>query len=125
MKRDVCGSSLCGQLLYFENTRCEKCGHSLGFLASRLALMPLLPYEPDIFRLYKGDTTPYRYCINSQYNVCNWLVPEGNESGYCEACEFNRTIPDISNPEYRDRWRAIEWAKHRLIYALLRLNLLP
>ena len=22
----------CGQLLYFENTRCERCGHALGYL---------------------------------------------------------------------------------------------
>ncbi len=123
MKLFTC--SHCGQLLYFENTRCERCGHSLGFLASRLALVPLVPQGPAAFRLYKGNSMSYRYCTNSQYNVCNWLVPEGSGSGYCEACEFNRTIPDISNPEYRDRWRVIEWAKHRLIYALLRLNLLP
>ena len=24
---------VCGQTLYFENTKCERCGHRLGYLA--------------------------------------------------------------------------------------------
>lgn len=30
-----------GQLLYFENTRCERCGHILGYLADRTILTAL------------------------------------------------------------------------------------
>ena len=31
----------CGQLLYFENTRCERCGHVLGYLPDRAVLSAL------------------------------------------------------------------------------------
>lgn len=34
-------SQHCGQLLYFENTRCERCGHVLGYLADRPTLSAL------------------------------------------------------------------------------------
>jgi len=31
----------CGQLLYFENSQCERCGHKSGFLHNELALFTL------------------------------------------------------------------------------------
>ena len=34
----------CHALLYFENTRCESCGHTLGFLSPQQTLTAL---EPD------------------------------------------------------------------------------
>ena len=34
-----CGN--CGQLVFFENLRCERCGTELGFLPDRLALVAL------------------------------------------------------------------------------------
>jgi hypothetical protein len=33
----------CGQLLYFENTWCERCGHVLGYLSERAVLSALTP----------------------------------------------------------------------------------
>lgn len=33
----------CGQLLYFENTLCEKCGHILGYLPELSVLSALAP----------------------------------------------------------------------------------
>ena len=61
--------------------------------------------------------------ITTSYNVCNWLVPVGSASPFCTACQLNRTIPDLTKPEYLEKWNAIEIAKHRLIYQLLRLQL--
>jgi hypothetical protein len=65
----------------------------------------------------------YKYCLNYQYGVCNWLVTADDTSGFCKACSINRTIPDLGNPEYLNRWRTIEMAKHRLVYQLLRMKL--
>ena len=31
----------CGQLLYFENTYCERCGHTLGFWPETVELLTL------------------------------------------------------------------------------------
>ena len=113
----------CGQLLYFENSRCVQCGHQLGFLPHETALYTLKEDSGNYTIWGESAQTKYRYCNNHQYNVCNWLIPADSDALFCKACSFNRTIPDISNPEYRLRWNTIENAKHRLIYSLLRLKL--
>ncbi|MDF7813149.1 putative zinc-binding peptidase [Hymenobacter sp. YC55] len=117
----------CGQLLYFENDKCEKCQYPLGFESQQLRLLPLVP-EPDgsTFRLY-GATEPtaptYTYCHNHTEQACNWLVPAGNATPFCTACALNHTIPNLEQPEHRARWQRLEVAKHRLVYSLLRMGL--
>ena len=113
----------CGQLLQFENTRCERCTHKLGFVAESLQLFPLVQ-EGMLFHLYNGPSAiKYRYCDNYEYGVCNWLVEDAPGARFCSACLLNQTIPDLSRPEYLDRWKVIEAAKHRLVYLLLRMKL--
>jgi hypothetical protein len=65
----------------------------------------------------------YKYCINKQSNVCNWILSWDDEARYCFACNLNRTIPDLREADHREKWARIEVAKHRLIYSLLRLKL--
>lgn len=114
----------CNQLVYFENNKCEQCGHQLGFDAETLQLVTLQPYDNDSFTiLASNNTNTYRYCANYQHYVCNWLIPENNVTPFCKACAINRTIPNIKTPNYFSRWQTIETAKHRLVYSLLRLNL--
>jgi hypothetical protein len=114
----------CGQLLFFENSHCEKCGYKLGFLPEQLKLVALVEENKEHYTIWGNKNgTKYCYCKNHQYNVCNWIIPEDNTSSFCFACSFNRTIPDINNSEYRLRWNTIENAKHRLIYTLLNLKL--
>ncbi len=122
MKLFKCGN--CGQVLFFENSLCECCGYELGFNVNQLELTALVKQDENCYKVY-GDMSgaKFRYCINHQYKVCNWLVSENDPSPFCKACSFNRTIPDINNPDYRYRWNTIENAKHRLIYSLLRLQL--
>ena len=116
--------SHCGQLIYFENTLCEKCGNPLGFEPGSLLLVTLKPEESDLFSIRdKKLKKKYRYCSNHAYGACNWLVPEKNESSFCVACDLNRTIPDLTNADYLQHWKIIETAKHRLIYSLLRMSL--
>lgn len=114
----------CGQLLYFENSHCEQCGLPLGFVAEELTLLPIIKKGDDTYRIHARDESIlYRYCKNHEYNVCNWMVPDNNNTDYCRACSFNRTIPNLSKQEYRQRWNVIENGKHRLIYQLLRMQL--
>jgi hypothetical protein len=111
----------CGQLIYFENSKCERCGYSLGFNPVTLKQSALVPVNDTWFHIL-GDNRDslYRYCSNHAYDVCNWLT---RERDFCLACSLNRTIPDLSRPEYLERWKLIETAKHRLIYSLLRMEL--
>ena len=70
----------CGQPLYFENTRCERCGLALGYLPERETITALEPERGsrnpnhNVWRAL-ADGNTYRYCANAAYDVCNWLIP--------------------------------------------------
>jgi hypothetical protein len=119
----------CGQMLYFENVRCERCGHRLGYDPATFCMRALT--EQD--RTWQDAAAPgnvgpeqtqrWRFCANADQDACNWLIPAESDAAYCTACRHNRVIPDLSDADKALRWRALEGAKHRLFYSLLRLGL--
>ena len=118
----------CSQLLYFENKRCVRCKHKLGYIANDFTLTAIEPAEGDTWTaLLKPDRpgapTTWRFCENAELDACSWIIPATSPDRYCAACRHNRTVPDLSNPEKMTAWRKMEVAKHRLIYQLMRLNL--
>ncbi|MEW6453145.1 MAG: putative zinc-binding peptidase [Pseudomonadota bacterium] len=114
----------CGQLLYFENTRCESCGMRLGYLPTRETVTALKETrDPIRFRALAEPRAHYRFCANAEHDACNWLVRADLPDLFCEACRHNRTIPDLSIADNLVHWRKIELAKHRLFYTLLKLRL--
>lgn len=113
----------CDQLLYFENTRCERCGYALGYLWEVRELSALTPTEHGVWQALADTTRQYRYCDNAIHDVCNWLVPVDSPDMLCFACQLNSTIPNLNEPEHLLHWRKLELAKHRLVYALLRFGL--
>ncbi len=112
----------CEQLLYFENTVCEKCAHQLGFIPEIMNLSALEP-TGDVRRALAVDKKRYRFCANAQFNGCNWMIEADTAEAYCAACRHNRTIPDTGNQDHLVAWQKIEVAKHRLFYTLMKLNL--
>ncbi len=111
----------CEARLFFENTHCLNCGRQLGFLPDARSLVPI-----DV----KGDrgcSTPhgdYRMCANYvDQGVCNWMVPAASSVAFCQACDLNHVIPDLSNPQNRALWLEVELAKRRLVYTLNALGL--
>jgi hypothetical protein len=121
MKLFKCQS--CAQVLYFENTRCESCQHLLGYLPRRDQVVALDPLAGDAWAPLLADTPPVRFCANAEHYACNWLVADDDPSPFCLACRHNNTIPDLSVPANVPRWRALEAAKRRLFYSLLKLKL--
>ncbi len=111
----------CGQLLHFENTVCMRCGMALGFLPEQLVLSALTAEGDAVTAMADGGH--WRLCHNAGQALCNWLVPADGNSTFCPACALNHTIPDLSQPGNPERWQALEAAKRRLIYALIRLDL--
>jgi len=120
MKLFECQS--CGQLLFFENRRCEKCSRQLGYLPGANTLSALEQDGPS-WRPLASPTWLYRFCANAVYDACNWLVPIHSPEIYCRACRHNRVIPDLTGPGNILAWQKLEAAKHRLLYTLLKLNL--
>jgi hypothetical protein len=112
----------CGQPLYFENSKCESCGRQLGYLPSKETITALEP-AGNAQRALADPKRRYRLCANAQYEACNWLVVADGPETFCAACRHNRNIPDLSIADNLIDWRAIELAKHRLFYTLLKLGL--
>lgn len=116
----------CGNMLYFENTRCLVCGRQLGFVPRAHVLTALEKAGPELWRALHPaiEDARQRLCANyTEHQVCNWLVPESDPHPYCESCRLNRMIPDLSEPNNRVLWRRIEDAKRRLLYSLHALRL--
>jgi hypothetical protein len=112
----------CSQLLYFENTRCDKCGHVLGYEPAQNRLLALEP-EGQAWRDVPATDATYKFCSNTTYGICNWLIDAESPENFCRACRHNGIIPDLSQQQNVSNWQKIEAAKHRLFYTLLRLNL--
>ncbi len=119
----------CGQMLYFENTRCEQCGHTLGYDPATFC-MRALQQAGEAWQDADGrqggsneSGGAWRFCANAGQDACNWLIQADKPDLYCAACRHNHVIPDLSEADNLSRWRALEAAKHRLIYTLLRFKL--
>src|SRR5437763_1763764 len=112
----------CGQVLLFENTKCEKCARRLGYLPQANLLTVIEPRGSD-WAAFGDAERLYRFCANADYDCCNWLIAADSPEALCTACRHNRMVPDLSQPRNVALWRKIEFAKHRLFYSLLRLEL--
>ena len=124
MKLFVC--QVCGNVLYFENRACGRCGHRLAFLPEEMTLSVI---EPDgqgsgqVWRALANGSTGRVLCANAEHDACNWLTDPDAGARYCRACRHNGTVPDVSDPGNLSAWRELEIAKHRLFYSLIRWKL--
>jgi hypothetical protein len=116
----------CGSLVFFDNVKCVKCGHVLGFLPAASELGALEATGPKTWRpIALGlKNQVYRQCQNGeQHEVCNWMVAINDTNPFCESCRLNELIPNLSQAGNLERWHKLEMAKRRLIYTLMRLGL--
>ena len=119
MKLFECGN--CANPLFFENVRCEKCGHFCGFSVTDLSMQTFA--STVIPMISDRENIQYKYCKNHEFGVCNWVILIDQEDEFCKACDLNRTIPNLSDDENFKKWQKLEVAKHRLLYQLERLKL--
>jgi hypothetical protein len=110
----------CGERVFFDNSRCLRCGLELGFLPDQSRVASLKPSNGA----YATSSGEYRKCTNySEQGVCNWMVPSAEPDPLCEACRLNNVIPDLSSDENRRLWAEVERAKRRLVFGLKQLGL--
>jgi hypothetical protein len=130
MKLFACPS--CKNVLYFENTRCEKCSRRLAYLSELNTLSSLEPAdggEPDGPSEFvavdpAAEGRRVHLCRNyEEHGACNWAVPAESTGAFCQSCEFNEVIPNLETPESRQAWMRLETAKRRLLYSLSALGL--
>ena len=118
----------CGQAVFFNNTKCLRCGSELGYHPLQTSLFSLEPAsEKGLWNLQKDTTEPkrsYQRCQNlTAPAACNWLVTGNSSEPFCLACALNETIPDLSLNENAELWHETEVAKRRLVAQLLMLGL--
>ncbi len=116
----------CDQVVFFNNVKCERCGHALGYEPFSNRMLALEPdAETGFWRSVgkKGAGDAWKYDDNYQYGVCNWLLPADSPETLSLASSFNNVIPNLSNPDNVALWQKMEFAKQRLIYTLMRLGL--
>jgi hypothetical protein len=116
----------CGSLVFFENVKCVKCEHPLGFLPLPGEISALEPAANGACRALHPDRADqvYRQCENGrQHQVCNWMVGVNDPNPFCLSCRLNELIPNLSVPGNVDRWHKLERAKRRVIYTMMRLGL--
>lgn len=109
MQRFTCD---CGNVLFFQNSQCLKCGQEVGYDPEGRTMVVLRP----------GGIM--RRCGNGlKHGVCNWVLPSSEGAELCLSCRLNRRIPDLSIARNVVLWARMETAKRRLLVTLLQLGI--
>jgi hypothetical protein len=97
----------CGQLVFFHNSACLRCGADLAF-------------DPDQLRTVVLDDPDLR-CANAEVAGCNWLVAE--PGSLCASCVLTRTRPADDDADALAAFADAEAQKRRLVFNVLSLGL--
>lgn len=106
--------SVCGQLLFFENSTCLRCSSELGFMPETLELIVIDPTVPS------GGA---RRCANQLVARCNWLVSPADGVELCRSCRLTRVRPNDNEVAALGAFADAESAKRRLLYQLYAMGL--
>src|ERR1700712_2272572 len=99
----------CGQIVFFGNVRCERCGEGLGYEPETNVMVALhADGDHQVASAGRHAGTSWRYCDNHAYDVCDWLLPADAPERLCRACRHNVTIPDPGQPQNLVLWRKVE-----------------
>jgi hypothetical protein len=109
MRSFACGH--CGQLVFFENTKCLNCGTALGFV----------PDQREVVALEGERAQRLHRCANVELAGCNWMVSTPGE--LCFSCALTRTRPSDQDPDGLLRFADTEQDKRRVVMQLLELGM--
>jgi hypothetical protein len=115
--------SHCGQLLFFENSHCLRCGSALGFEPEQLELKVIEPLARDRYRLSEGGRARYKSCARTHLASCNWLLDADDPEELCIACRLTPNAPSLRSDEELRAFAQAESNKRRLMYQLYDLGL--
>ena len=112
--------NLCGQLLFFENSHCLRCGTSVGLVPELLALQAL---DAHLSASRAEPGKRYRRCARASLASCNWLVAEDDPRELCLSCRLTSAVPHMRSDQELRAFAQAEGSKRRLLYQLLDLGL--
>jgi len=119
---------VCGNTLFFENSRCVQCQRAVGWCPGCDRITALVDMGNRSYQCGHSDCQmPLTPCHNYRvHQVCNRCIPSAkvnSPEALCDYCQFTDIIPDLSVPGNRQRWYELETAKQRLLYILEILQL--
>jgi hypothetical protein len=112
----------CGQLIFFDNSRCLRCETPLGYVHGQRDVVALTELPDGGLVDLATPTGTWRRCATADLTGCNWLVPAGS-AALCASCQLTRTRPADGDAEGLTEWVQSEMAKRRLIFQLAELGL--
>ncbi len=115
----------CQQVLFFENSSCLVCGHTLGYAPIDNELYSLNDNADGTVSPMREPRWRFRYCANRQRLGCNWLLASQDEGDLCLSCSYTEVAPPLDQENHITYWRRLEIAKRRLLYSLMRLHQVP
>jgi hypothetical protein len=104
---EVFACPTCGQLVFFANDVCVRCGTELVF-------------DPWLLRIVAVDADTV-HCGNRAVAACNWTTD--GEHVLCLSCRLTRTRPADDDVEGLRQFAVAERAKRRLLFQLRSLGL--
>jgi hypothetical protein len=114
--------SVCGQLLFFDNSTCLRCGSLLGYLPDQRELVAVRSTADGLERA-DGSPGRYRHCANRLVARCNWLLSSDDPAPLCVSCRLTSVRPNDSETDSLVAFADAEAAKRRLVHQLVTLGL--
>lgn len=119
---------ICGNTLFFENSRCVQCQRLVGWCPGCDRITSLLDLDNHQYQCGHSDCQILlTQCHNYQaHQICNRCIPSemvSTSPALCDYCQYTDIIPDLSVPGNHQRWYELEVAKRRLLYTLEILQL--
>jgi hypothetical protein len=104
---------VCGNPLFFENTRCESCGSRLAYLLGEDAIVPV-----DAHTGTYTDAAAHTWhpCANAEVAACTWLTAD--PGARCASCALTRTRPADGDEAGLAGFVLAEVAKRQLVREL-------
>jgi hypothetical protein len=114
--------SVCGQLLFFDNSTCLSCGSLLGYLPDVRDVVALR-LAPNGLERADGIAGLYRHCANRLVARCNWLLSCDDPLALCASCRLTTVRPNDRETDSLAAFADAEAAKRRLLHQLSSLGL--
>ncbi len=108
---------VCGQLVFFDNSTCLRCGSPLGFLRADRHLAALTFVDGGVAPV-RDPGTVHRRCANQDLARCNWLLAPHDPEELCESCRLTTVRPSDDELDAIEAFADAEMAKRRLLFQL-------
>ncbi|MGA9276145.1 zinc-binding metallopeptidase family protein [Ilumatobacter sp.] len=109
--------SVCGQVVFFDNSTCLRCGSPLGYVRRERRVVALVEVDGGVHQAGVPETL-YRRCANQKVARCNWLLDPEDVGDLCASCRLTTVRPRDDEFDAIEAFADAEMAKRRLLHQL-------